>query len=241
MDMVLDLFLYFIVYSFMGWVMETIFASINQRKFINRGFLIGPLTPIYGFGAILIIQSTRWIDNILIDSYISTLMSIFISTLLVTILEFITGFTLERVFSTKWWDYSKNALNLKGYICLKYSLLWGVLAFLLIQVIHPFIVRFIYLIPISVKGYIAALLLLCLLTDTYKSVINTLNLRNTIINYSDLSIAKYKKMIIKYKRIVLVFPRLLTLNEGIVNRHVRSILDDRINKIKIQIKNRFQN
>lgn len=238
--MILDLFIYFSIYSFMGWVMETIYASIPQRKFINRGFLNGPFTPIYGFGAILIIQSSKWIENMLGNHYIPLLISIIISTFVVTALEFITGFALEKVFNTKWWDYSNEAMNLKGYICLKFSLLWGILAFLLIQVVHIFIAQFIYLIPVSVKAYIVVILGTYFLIDTYKSVIGMLNLRKAIINYSYLPVSKYKEIIIKYKRIFQAFPRLLILNAGVLNRDVRSILNGRINKIKDKFKNRFQ-
>lgn len=240
MYLLLDLFLYFIVYSFIGWLMETIYASITQGKFVNRGFLIGPLTPIYGFGAILILLSSKWVENVFYDYYISILMTVLISTLLVTVLEFCTGYVLEKVFNTKWWDYSKNAFNIKGYICLKFSLLWGMLAFLLIEIVHPYIELIISIIPITIKGYISALSLICLFVDAYKSVISTLDLRNAIINYSDLPLGKYKDKIIKYKRIFLAFPRLLLLNEDVSNRGVRSILNGRINKIKVQIKKRFQ-
>lgn len=240
MSVILDLFIYFIVYSFLGWLIETSYASITQGKFVNRGFLIGPLTPIYGFGAILILLSSMWIGNVFGNYYISILMTVVISTLLVTALEFFTGFILEKVFNTKWWDYSNNAFNIKGYICLKFSLLWAILAFILIQVVHPYIAQIIYLIPLSVKGYISALSLLGLIFDAYKSIISTLDLRNVIMNYPDFTVGKYKEMIIKYRRIFQAFPRLLILNEGVFNREVRSILNGRIDKIKVQIKNRFQ-
>lgn len=237
--MFLDLFLYFIVYSFIGWVMETTFASIRNRRFINRGFLIGPFTPIYGFGAVLIIQCSNWISGMFEDSFISLFVTVISSTLVVTVLEFITGLLLERVFDTKWWDYSSNAFNFKGYICLKYSLLWGILAFLLIQVVHPVILQIVELIPVTSKGKISTLLAMYFFVDTIKSITDTLDLRKVIINYSDLSVSKYKENIIKYKRIFLAFPRLLMLNAGIINRDVRSILNGRINKIKTEIKNRL--
>jgi len=237
--MVLDLFLYFIAYSFIGWVMETTFASIRNMRFINRGFLIGPFTPIYGFGAVLIIQCSNWISGMFEDHFTSLLITVIFSTLLVTVLELITGLLLESVFDTKWWDYSSNAFNFKGYICLKYSLLWGILAFLLIQAVHPVILQVIKLIPVSSKVRIAVLSGLYFLLDTTKSIIDTLDLRKAIIYYSDLSVSKYKEKIIKYKRIFLAFPRLLMLNAGIINRDVRSILNGRINKIKTEIKNRL--
>lgn len=238
--MIVDLFLYFTVYSFIGWLMETAFASITHRKFINRGFLIGPFTPIYGFGAILIILSSNWIENVLGNHYTSLFISIFISTLLVTVLEFITGFALEKVFNAKWWDYSDNAMNIKGYVCLKYSLLWGILALFLLKVVHPFLDEIIYSIPALVKRYITAFLAVYFLIDTYKSVISTLNLRKAVMNYSNMSTRKYREIIVKYKRIFHAFPRLLNLNEGIKNRDIRSILNGTINQIKIKIKNRLQ-
>ncbi len=237
--MVVDFILIFALYSFIGWVMETVFASALQRKFINRGFLIGPFTPIYGFGAILIILSLDWISISAQNTLILLISNLLISTLLVTALEFITGFVLEKIFHAKWWDYSENFLNLKGYICLKYSLMWGILAFLLIQIVHPVIEQFIYLIPESTKRYVAVFFVIYFILDTIVSVISALDLRETIIHYSDLSLDIYREKIIKYKRIFLAFPRLLILNANILNRDVRSILNGRIDKIKDKIKNKF--
>lgn len=238
-EMIVDLFLYFSIYSFMGWVLETVFASFNHKKFINRGFLIGPFTPIYGFGAILIILFSKWIEQIFENYYLSLLISIVISTLLVTVLEFITGYVLEKVFHEKWWDYSNNALNLKGYVCLKYSLLWGGLAFILIQVIHPFVEQFVYIIPWAFKTYISIILAAYFLFDTYKSVKGTLHLRKAILNYSDLPLGKYKEIILKYERIFHAFPNLLMLNADILNREVKEIINERIHKIKLEIKNKL--
>nr|WP_286207991.1 hypothetical protein [Clostridium caldaquaticum] len=232
--------LFFAIYSFLGWLMETIFASINERKFINRGFLNGFFCPIYGFGAILIVQFSKWIIFVFKDYSTSLLISIVFSTILVTVLEYITGFALEKVFNCKWWDYSNNAMNVKGYICLKYSLLWGILAFLLVQVVHPTFSKLIFSVPVSTKGYIAAVIILYFLIDTTKSVLEALDLRKVIINYTDLPVNKYYEKIIKYKRFFLAFPRLLILNAGILNRDIRSILNDKIDKIKVEIKSRFR-
>lgn len=239
--MVVDFILIFALYSFIGWVMETIFASTLQRKFINRGFLRGPFTPIYGFGAILIIVSLNLIFIPMHNSPILLISKLILSTLIVTALEFVTGFVLEKIFHSKWWDYSGNFLNFKGYICLKYSLVWGVLAFILIQLVHPVVERFIYFIPLSTKSYMAVFFALYFIADTILSIIGALDLRKTIIHYSDLSLEKYKAKIIKYKRIFIAFPRLLVLNANILNHDVRSILNGRINKIKDNIKNGFHN
>ncbi len=235
--MIIDFILFFALYSFIGWVLETIFASALQRKFINRGFLIGPFTPIYGFGAILIILLLVWISISEQNALITLIKNILLSTLMVTTLEFITGYLLEKIFHSKWWDYSDNFLNFKGYICFKYSILWGVLAFALIQIVHPFMEQFIYLLPESTKMYIAIFFMVYFIFDSLVSAIGALNLRKVIIHYSDLTLDKYKEKIIKYKRIFLAFPQLLILNANVLKRDVRSILNGRIDKVKD--KNKF--
>lgn len=234
-----DLLLFFTIYSFLGWAMETVFASINERKVINRGFLTGFVCPIYGFGAVLILQSSKWVSSVFENSFTALIINILFAVILVTVLEYITGFILERIFDCKWWDYSDNALNLQGYICLKYSLLWGALTFMLVQVIHPAILTLVFSIPASVKGYLAVFLLLYFLTDTAKSVMDALDLRKVILNYPNVSANRYYEKIIQYKRFFLAFPRLLILNVGIINRDIRSILNDRMDKIKVELKSRF--
>jgi len=234
-----DLLLFFTIYSFLGWMMESVFASINERKIINRGFLTGFFCPIYGFGAVLILQSSKWVANVFENYFTALIINILFAVILVTVLEYITGFLLEKIFNCKWWDYSHNVLNIHGYICLQYSLLWGGLIFLLLQVIHPKISEVVFSIPSSVKGYLTAFLLLYFLADTVKSVVDALNLRKVILNYSNVSVNRYYEKIIRYKRLFLAFPRLLILNAGIINRDIRSILNDRMVKIKVELKSRF--
>lgn len=239
MDSFSNLLLFFTIYSFFGWLLETASASINERKFINRGFLAGFFCPIYGFGAVLIVQSSRWVNTTFENYFTALVISVIFSVILVTALEYITGYILEKIFNCKWWDYSNNAINIHGYICLKYSLLWGLLAFLLLQVVHPMISKTVFSIPVSAKGYIATFLLLYFLADTVKSVIDALRLREAILYYSSFSVKYYEK-IIQYKRFFLAFPCLQILNRGIINHDVRSLLNERINKIKIELKSRYQ-
>jgi len=234
-----NLLLFFTIYSFFGWLLETVSASINERKFINRGFLAGFFCPIYGFGAVLIVQSSRWVNTAFENYFTALVISVLFSVILVTALEYITGYILEKIFNCKWWDYSNNATNLHGYICLKYSILWGILAFLLLHVVHPVISKIVFSIPASTKDYIATFLLLYFLADTVKSVIDALHLRDAILYYPSFSIKYYEK-IIQYKRFFLAFPCLQILNRGIINLDVRSILNERINKIKIELKSRHQ-
>ncbi|MFA5880905.1 MAG: hypothetical protein WC834_01825 [Eubacteriales bacterium] len=191
MGRLIDLLLFFSIYSFMGWMLETIITSINERKLINRGFLNGSFCPIYGFCAVLIILSTSWVNIVFKNHFTALVISILFSVILITVMEYITGYILENVFTCKWWDYSDNAINLHGYICLQYSLLWGLLAFLLVQVAHPVISRNVFSIPMSTKFHTATFLLLYFLIDTAKSVLDALDLRKVILNWSSFSINKY--------------------------------------------------
>ncbi len=121
---------FFIIYSFVGWVAEVAYAAVTTSKFVNRGFLNGPVCPIYGFGGTLVIACLTPIkDNFLL---------LFIgSVLLTTAVEFVGGYLLERFFNTKWWDYSDFPFNIKGYVCLKFSLMWGFACLLVVDVFHP--------------------------------------------------------------------------------------------------------
>ena len=111
---------YFILYSFLGWIMESIFRSICERKLINTGFLRGPFCPIYGIGSIIMFL---FLENFA-DSPI---LLFFIAMVILTIWEYIVGVILEKIFNTKYWDYSDHKFNFQGRICLTNSIYWGVL------------------------------------------------------------------------------------------------------------------
>jgi uncharacterized membrane protein len=118
-------------------------------------------------------------------------------------------------------------------------MLWGMLAFALIQIVHPIIINFTRTIPVQFKEYVAIIIVVYFIIDTIKSIIDILDLRRTILLYSELSVHVYKNKIIKYKRIFLAFPKLLFLNADIINRDVRRILNGRVDKIKTEFKNKF--
>ena len=128
----LDLFVWFVVYSIVGWAWETALFTVQEKKFINRGFLNGPLCPIYGTGAILLVF-VFWgrTENLLV--------LFFASLVLTTTLEYLTAVLLERFFNAKWWDYSAYPVNFKGRISLISSLVFAVMSVLLIRFIHPFL------------------------------------------------------------------------------------------------------
>jgi len=127
---VLQLFLAFLTYSFLGWVCETVYCSIGQRKFVNRGFLNGPLCPVYGFGAMAVLFFLRPVRENLLVLYLS-------GVLVTSVIEYITGFLLEKLFATKWWDYSTYRFNIHGRVCLRNSLMFGVLSVIAARVIDP--------------------------------------------------------------------------------------------------------
>ncbi len=109
----------FLIYAFLGWAVEEVFHAVRMGKFVNRGFLNGPWCPIYGFGMLLVIIFLYPLRGNLVLLFLG-------STVLLTLLEFVTGFVLNHVFHSRWWDYSDKPLQFGGYICLQFSLCWGV-------------------------------------------------------------------------------------------------------------------
>ena len=126
------LLLYFLIYAFIGWLLETFYALFTLGHFTNRGFLYGPICPIYGFGAIILI--------LLLQIYKSNSFKLFFySAIIFSIFEYIVGFALDALFAAKWWDYTNDFMNLNGRISIFYSFAWGIIAILFINHIHPFI------------------------------------------------------------------------------------------------------
>ena len=121
------LMLYFFVYGFLGWCTEVAYATTKQRKFVNRGFLNGPICPIYGVGVTVVVYFlTPYKDNLILLYALSTV--------LVTVLEGLTGYLMDKIFHHKWWDYTNQPLNIGGYVCLIFSLVWGVACVLIVRV-----------------------------------------------------------------------------------------------------------
>jgi uncharacterized membrane protein len=194
----IDLILYFVVYSFMGWLMETAFAGVIEREFVNRGFLIGPFCPIYGFGAVLIILCSAWLRGFFENNLTFLIISIIMAIVLTTLLEMIVGAMLEKLMNRKWWDYGDKLLNFHGYICLQYSLLWGVLAFLTIEVIHPSILILALAIPLKLKIFATIIVLFYFFIDTTKSVMSLVDLKKAVLKNSSIWDNKYFEKVANY-------------------------------------------
>lgn len=153
-----NLIYFFTFYSFAGWCLEVLYYFKNEHKFVNRGFLYGPFCPIYGFGVLfLIIFLNNYKDNIFI---LFTLACFF-----TTVLEYITGFALEKIFKAKWWDYTDDPLNIHGRVCLLYSLLWGIGEVGIIKVLHPVVNDVIEHIPKTFGDIFISLIIIYFIID----------------------------------------------------------------------------
>lgn len=140
MKQVLFLFCCFVVYSFLGWICETVYCSIIERRFVNRGFLNGPFCPVYGFGALLIL--------LLFSRYRDDLVALFLLSMVVTsALEYAASFLLEKLFHMTLWNYSGRRWNINGRVCLRNSVLFGVMGVLMVRLIHPGLIAFFAWLP----------------------------------------------------------------------------------------------
>lgn len=237
-ELFFDLVLLFSFYSIIGWIIETVFKSIRDNQFVNSGFLVGPFCPIYGFGALLVLKSADIVDQLFNTQFMNGLAGkLAIAILITTLLEYFVGIILENLFKCKWWDYSTEALNIKGRICLKYSIIWGILAYLLIEGIHPLYSPVVTSIKLTSKSTLVTLIIVYLLWDTVKSVNDILNLRQLLFKNYQRPLEQFSHKMIKYRRIYSAFPRLHFPRIGKVNQEIRGFLNGKIEKLRFQIKN----
>ena len=162
--------LFFFAYGFFGWVWEFCLVSARERRPVNRGFLAGPILPIYGFGAVAILLCTAPVRQ-------SIPLVFFTGMIGATILEYCTGWLMERIFHLRYWDYSRFRLNLDGYICAAASLCWGVFSVLMVRVVHPPVARLIARLPLPAALVLAGALTAGLAVDFGFSVRAALDTR----------------------------------------------------------------
>lgn len=165
----ISLFLYFIIYSMIGWLSEVVYCLLHGDGFINRGFLHGPYCPVYGFGVILTV--------VLLAPFMANPFLVFLLTIiLVSIVEYITSLLLEKAFNTRLWDYSNYRFNLNGRVCLHHSLLFGLGGLTVLYIFHPFISGLIGSLPHQMLWGISISLAAVFLTDTAVSVMAIIDL-----------------------------------------------------------------
>ena len=159
---------YLIIYSFAGWILESVYKSIIEKRFVNSGFLVGPFCPIYGFGALIMLISLNSLKEKPIELFI-------IAFFVLSLWEYIVGLFLEKVFKTKYWDYSQSKFNIQGRICLRNSIFWGILGVVFICVLHPFIDSYIKLIPTNFLIYIEAIVGAVIILDGITTISTTIS------------------------------------------------------------------
>ena len=152
------LIFYFIIYSFLGWCLESIYKTIILKKPTNSGFLYGPFCPMYGIGALLMIILGRFSTNIV--------MIFLVAFIVFSVWEYIVAIILEKLFKTKYWDYSNLKFNIKGRVCLKNSIYWGILGVLLVYIVQPTIENLTKLIPLDILGFTNIIFCIAIVVDT---------------------------------------------------------------------------
>ncbi len=151
-------FLLFVIYSILGWVIEVVFKLFQYHRFVNRGFLIGPYCPIYGYGAIIM--------TFILQKYRADLLVLFcMSMLICSVLEYITSYVMEKCFSARWWDYSGHKFHVNGRVCLKNAILFGIGGCIVIRALNPVIWKIIKLLSSSVSLSLALILFMIYIID----------------------------------------------------------------------------
>ncbi len=165
--------LLFFFYCFCGWVWESCYVSLCQRRWVNRGFLHGPLLPIYGSGAIIILFVTLPVEDSLVLIWL-------LGMLAATALEYVVGTAMEKIFQVRYWDYSQHRFNLNGHICLSSSIAWGFFSILLVRFLHPPVGRLLGDIPSWCVDPLALVLTVAFTVDVVRSVQAALDLREML-------------------------------------------------------------
>jgi len=224
-------FLFFIIYSFCGWIIETIVCSIEEKRIVNRGFLIGPICPIYGCGAIII--------SVLLTNYKDDWIVVFcLATILAGTLEYFTSWLMEKMFHARWWDYSKNKFNINGRVCLETMVPFGLLGIAIIYFLNPFFYNMINILPQNVINALGIVLLITLIIDITLSLhvvskvtkaVKTVSENNKKDNTNEITekVKELLKNTWRGKRLVEAFPKFET-----ITKKVKKVANDTVEKSK---------
>lgn len=166
------LLLYFFIYAVLGWILETFYALGTLGHFVKRGFLYGPLCPIYGWGAVILISCLK--------KYKSKPLKLFIySAIIFSVFEYVASFALDALFADRWWDYTNDFMNLNGRISIFFSFAWGFIALIFIHFVHPFIEKIakkvLKKIPVKIQIILMNIIVVAWSVDTVLSTIKYLS------------------------------------------------------------------
>lgn len=225
------LILLFYCYSFIGWLIEIVVTLLKMHKFVNRGFLIGPMCPIYGFGGVLI--------TILLNNYSKDPLVLFIMAIvLCAVLEYVTSYIMEKVFKNRWWDYSDQKFNINGRICLECAIPFGIAGIIMFYGINPLLIKLFSYFNIVALEVIAFSLLFITLVDiiiSFNVIISLKNISNSIRCDSTELITKKVKEILNnktflHKRLLASFPDMKVFNKIYILKGKLNKDKDKLNK-----------
>ena len=175
MSLKLLLFLFF-VFCLIGWVWESIYESIRNKKLLNRGFLNGPYIPIYGCGGMLIFLTMQRFQAPFLS--MKTLAAYFIGAIGLTLIEYLTSYILEKILKARWWDYSDYPLNINGRICLIASVFWGLVTLFGIDILNPFLLNLYEKIPADVSLVYVSVMCTLFILDIFVTIDSIIDLKN---------------------------------------------------------------
>lgn len=219
-------FLLFISYAFLGWCMEVTCKFIQYKKFINRGFLIGPYCPIYGWGALAI--------TILLKRYMEDPLVLFVmSTLICSIIEYLTSYFMEKKYHARWWDYSNKKFNINGRICLETLIPFGILGVAIMYGTNPILFKLYNQIPQLVINILTAILFIGFIVDNIISsnIISSINVEgNKLIKDNTEEITEKVKKLLRekswlHRRLINAYPGLKDIKVKI--KKVEQKIDER--------------
>ncbi len=234
----------FFIYAIAGWIMETVCKSVQAKKFVNRGFLIGPYCPIYGYGAVLI--------TFLLKGYIKDPIVLFFMAIIICgTLEYLTSYIMEKVFNARWWDYSKRKYNINGRVCLETIIPFGILGLGIMYVTNPFIVSIISNIQQLIINIIIGVISAIFVIDNIVSFVVIFNIKGLANkaydgvkdNTEEIS-AKVKEMIggksFLHRRVLNAFPNVEHKLKNKIRKEKEKIKQE-AEKIKQDIKENMEN
>ena len=259
------LIFYFIVYSVGGWILESVYKSIGERKIVNSGFMYGPYCPIYGFGTLIMILALRKITQNIVLLFI-------VSFVVLSFWEYIVAILLEKIYHNTYWDYSKRKFNIKGRVCLLNSMYWGILGVIFMKIIHPFVSKRTVLLPMETIILIDIIFGTIMIIDVIISSIKTTTISSKfeqikelnekikdkledmkndeeLIILKKLQLQHHKKKMALYKQLIRVKTVFPTMKSEIINKILNEKIDlkelkEKIKETKIDaqfIKNKVKN
>ena len=228
-------FILFIIYSFIGWSIEVIGKLIEKHKFINRGFLVGPICPIYGWGCITII--------LLLSKYKESPIVLFLMAIIIcSILEYFTSYFMEKLFHVRWWDYTRRKYNINGRICAETMIPFGLLGCLVVYVVNPIFVSLLSKIPVNTLNTLAIIIFILYIVDNVISLSVMFGFKGTLKTVekdgTEEITKKVREVLLKrnflYKRSVNAFPNITSKKERL------ELLESKISSEIERLKNKIE-